>query len=556
MPPSRRQARRQPGDYMATLGGALRIFYQGRVTRGARPYSLQLRDELVPVLGAGLEPWYRVEASRYDHFDIPRLYGWRVLADAAADVPDAYVEPVRQSKRPTREAELVEPAYEESFEESPEPEWEPELWDEEQGLEEAEDDFELVGEAPPYAEAPADYEAEDLGWAEWVGEDGEYAASTLLEDSPAPPPPPASGGGGGGGKWVVLVAGFDYQRSGVAFDSIALNRMQRLIQRHVATEKRAKASAAHVIDTAPRFVLFDVKSGLVRTRTMGADGKWAWSPKPIATFRPVSAANYQPAGSHAFNTDQADRMSITDVYAHVESIGASEPGSLAELSFFSHGSINGPILVNSFEGLGFKSTADRDPDDKDGRGHKDFGSPTMDAAALASFRAAFDSSGFIWAWGCAFAKSPRQVLHRVLSSTKYRRTPLGKLVDTDTFTLSFSQEEADALFSADTNFFPQPVGGKVGLTFDRTLEQVTRFFRGQLGGSYCKRAAVGAHAPCFGALPGTYSDYERGTSLPLMLVPTKRPPYSDDFTRSIRFYTTYLGVSTDSEGRHYGRYDP
>ena len=42
--------------------------------------------------GPRLANWYRVEASKYDHFQIPRRYGWRVLADAAADVPDAYVE--------------------------------------------------------------------------------------------------------------------------------------------------------------------------------------------------------------------------------------------------------------------------------------------------------------------------------------------------------------------------------------------------------------------------------------------------------------------------------
>jgi hypothetical protein len=51
--------------------------------------------------GDGLSTSYRVEASRYDHFQIPRRYGWRVLADASADVPEAYMEPTS-----TRETEL------------------------------------------------------------------------------------------------------------------------------------------------------------------------------------------------------------------------------------------------------------------------------------------------------------------------------------------------------------------------------------------------------------------------------------------------------------------
>ena len=59
---------------------------------GTRPYSLPATRgdlaELGPEVG---EPLPR-RGSRHDHFQIPRRYGWRVLADASADVPDAYVE--------------------------------------------------------------------------------------------------------------------------------------------------------------------------------------------------------------------------------------------------------------------------------------------------------------------------------------------------------------------------------------------------------------------------------------------------------------------------------
>lgn len=109
-------------EYLASQRGALRVFYQGRYKGGTRPYSLKLRNELSAELGAELRDWYRVEASKYDHFQIPRRYGWRVLADASADVPDAYVE---QTQRRQEVSELdfeasafEEPASEESaFEE-------------------------------------------------------------------------------------------------------------------------------------------------------------------------------------------------------------------------------------------------------------------------------------------------------------------------------------------------------------------------------------------------------------------------------------------------------
>ncbi|HYZ79570.1 MAG TPA: hypothetical protein VE596_19585 [Gaiellaceae bacterium] len=377
-------------------------------------------------------------------------------------------------------------------------------------------------------------------------------------EAPAPPPAATAGGPAPSGKWVVLVAGFDYPRTGVDFQRIALNRMELLVRRHAAAQRRAKARLAQVIATVPRFVLFDLKSGRVRTRTATPPkGTWTW--KEIARFQPVGSSNYRPAGGrrHVFNNDQAGRMSITDVYKHVRKLGRTDPGSVAELSFLAHGWIGGPILVNSDESVAFQTRPDRDPNDKDARMGKDFRAPTMNAAALADFRAAFAADGFVWIWGCAFANSPRQVLHRVLSSAKYRQTRLGGLVDTDSFRLAFSRTEAETFFSVDTTFFPpRGANGAFPLSFDRMLAQIKAFLRGRLSQTYCQAVARAAGVRCFGALPGTYADYERGTALPVMVVPTKAPPYADDFTRSIRFYTTYLGVTLDPERRSYGRFDP
>ncbi|HEU4971395.1 MAG TPA: hypothetical protein VFT35_05710 [Gaiellaceae bacterium] len=356
------------------------------------------------------------------------------------------------------------------------------------------------------------------------------------------------------GRWVVLVAGFDYERKGVDFEKIALSRMRLLIRRNIAAQKNLGTSFSSVVDTAPRFVLFDFRSGVVRTSVASQpDGKRAW--KEIARFQPVSASNYS-AGGHAFDTDQAGRMSVTDVYDHLRMLGTTEPGSVAELSFLSHGWVGGPILVNSFDGSA-AGVDTRDPNDKDPRTEKDFIAPTMDAPALAEFRAAFGSDAFVWVWGCSFANSPRQVLYRVLSSAKYKGTAAGKLVNTDTFRLTFPRDHAELFFDVDPVFFPvRGADGQFPLTFDRTLQQVKDFFFGRLSQTYCNALAQAAQVPCFGALPGTYSDYERDVADPVMVVPTSRPPYADDFTRSIRFYTTYVGSTLDPEVRSYGRFDP
>jgi hypothetical protein len=94
-------------QYMATRGGALRVFYQARVKDGTRTWSGKVRDAIAAELDPALARWYRVEASRYDHFQIPRRYGWRVLAAAGADVPDAYAESATH-----HQAERWEPAFE------------------------------------------------------------------------------------------------------------------------------------------------------------------------------------------------------------------------------------------------------------------------------------------------------------------------------------------------------------------------------------------------------------------------------------------------------------
>jgi hypothetical protein len=359
------------------------------------------------------------------------------------------------------------------------------------------------------------------------------------------------------GKWVVLVAGFDYERGGVDFEKIALQRMRLLIRRNVAAQQKAETPFATVIDTAPRFVLFDFASGIVR-KSVATQPKGDRSWTEIARFQPVTAANYSARadGRRVFDTDQTGRMSITDVYAHVQEIGRTEPGSVSELSFLGHGWIGGPILVNSDDGLG-SDTDTRDPNDKDARTHKDFLAPTMDAAALASFRAAFDPSGFVWVWGCSFANSPRQVLYRVLSTAKYRDAAGRDIADSESFRLTFPRDHAETFFGVDSEFFPsRGPNGEFPVTFDRTLEQIKNFFFGRLSETYCNSVAQGAQVPCFGALPGTYSDYEQGATDPVMVVPVKKPPYADNFGGSIRFYTKYVGVALDPEGRSYGRFDP
>lgn len=66
----------------AAGSGALRVLF--RPAEATAPHSLRVGD----AIGAG-SPRFRVEQTSVPHRDIPRTYGWRLLADAGADLPGA-----------------------------------------------------------------------------------------------------------------------------------------------------------------------------------------------------------------------------------------------------------------------------------------------------------------------------------------------------------------------------------------------------------------------------------------------------------------------------------
>ncbi len=165
-------------EYMRTQGGALRVFYQGRVRGGTRPHSLRLRDQLAGHLG-DLARWYRVEASNYDHFAIPRNYGWRLLIDASADMPDAQAE-----RAVAREDE----------------------WDE--GSHTGSDEFETFEDVT---------EAEDVGYVDEL-DDGEFV--DMREEEGADE--------GGAGEWEVDDAGeWEVDSPNVALGSLVVRTATR-----------------------------------------------------------------------------------------------------------------------------------------------------------------------------------------------------------------------------------------------------------------------------------------------------------------------------------------
>jgi hypothetical protein len=352
---------------------------------------------------------------------------------------------------------------------------------------------------------------------------------------------------------AIILAGFDYQGGGVDFAWIARNRRARLI-----------AAKPDITVT-----IMDVRAGTTSVSAVAPDaaGKPVRTVTTTTTHTAVSAANYSSGLGHhtRFDTDPAGRMSITDLYAAVQAVGANAAtaGSLVEVSIFSHGFWQGALLVNSDDG---RAGPERDPDDKDSRVGKDFKPPNMTAAQRTAFRAAFAGGGSWWNWGCTFTESYRQVTHRFVHSPPYRTTPAGKLKDTDTIRFDFPQSMADEIYADDTTFFPQTTrvtaaGDTVfkDLVFDRTVKDVKDFFLRGVRDCYHTAVAKAAGVPVHGAFLGTYADYEandKRTKLPLMAIPRNVTVYGTDFSRYLNMWVQVLGFVTDPEGHGYGTYPP
>jgi hypothetical protein len=343
---------------------------------------------------------------------------------------------------------------------------------------------------------------------------------------------------------VILVAGFDYEQNGVSFEGICQNRKARLLKK----------------DPSLKITLCDFESGEMRSSEVDSKGKRSW--KLVKSFTPITSANYTSIGGRKrFNKNQAGTMSITDIYQLVQDIGKNEPSSLVELSFFSHGWMGGPILVNSDDPN--PNHPFRDPNDKDARIFKDFQSPNMMSSAKDNFKKAFSTTGFTWVWGCAFADIFHQVIHRVVNNATYKKAKLAKIKDSEAFSFDFDQRWADQNYGIFPSFFPPPgMSGKFPQKFNRTFKQITEFFSEGRENTYCRVIAKVSKVKCRGALLGTYSDYEKDVKLPLMVVPHRglkfkgKYPYSDDFSSYIKFYRTYMKSSLDPEGRGYGIYSP
>jgi len=83
---------RDPQSFLKAKGGALRVVFRTGTSKNTRPLYRDLTRILLrlPDRGAALGARYRVEQTNIGHNEIPRRFGWRLLADAGAALPSVF----------------------------------------------------------------------------------------------------------------------------------------------------------------------------------------------------------------------------------------------------------------------------------------------------------------------------------------------------------------------------------------------------------------------------------------------------------------------------------
>jgi hypothetical protein len=357
---------------------------------------------------------------------------------------------------------------------------------------------------------------------------------------------------------------------------------------------KGKASSPLKPPAIVRFVHFDWENDRILVYEHPFPEKGSKDPKPV--WKELSAftstegtEDFEPKG---FITKSAE-ISIVDIYRAVRK---APRGSVLDVSIYSHGFIDGPVLANTGDAQLTAKTGEpiRTESDRDGRVRSDF-TPHMgeqdvkaNKNALTEFRGGFASAATLRVYGChvqdivdgtAFVPDAPRALLRSTAFEVIRaayvvqlakKTAAGKELlkkkkpaavtldmgyefdledeknNTSDHLTNFTKAQLKTLhYGLDPLFFPDKDTGP--LKFEKPFTEVIKFIARQTKLGYVFKAAEALpDVACFGAVPGSGGDYETSGSR-LMFVP------KNDWGPILLFFTNFMGISLDE--RNYGRFD-
>ncbi len=360
---------------------------------------------------------------------------------------------------------------------------------------------------------------------------------------------------------IVLVAGFDYTFRGLSYRQLCKNRMNFLL---AANEKTKEPLT---------FDIFDFPAGTLETHVVTYPGgkKSVDAEHEILQFTPVRRAHYEKRYALGKGFGNAPIsflkdglrgfMPITSLYSHLFKIGDSKEG-VRELSFFTYswstapaplGSIDDrqrrvypvPRLRSSKPTMEMITDSSRDPDDFDARRH-DLFYPTLTMDDRKKLELAFTLDARCWMWGGDF----------LLSDDPYVTALIDALVQQRGYRAKGLKDDVEFRFAT----LQPAVKNWIELVLDYRLADRKQF---KMPLSWikevCCKTMGRTYAPIlarqvlmlsvFGPAPGGVPKLEPGRQ-PLLRIDSKDPKAK----KRAEFFTNYLGMTPDPEGRGYFDY--
>jgi len=416
-------------------------------------------------------------------------------------------------------------------------------------------------------------------------------------------------------SFVIIATGADEDAPGT-FTSLAERRVRSLVRRF--NKEKGSATALVKPPARVRFIYYDFESNAASV--YGHPFPEKGLKKPPGTIKWQTLALFDtdsdtPAGIEAGEgggdndpTSFADepgalvaggatKCSIVNIY---HTVRAAPRASVLEVSLFSHGFVQGPVLANTTDRkLSLADgTPQRTPEDQDGRVRTDFlphmgESPTgAGKDALKEFAGGFAAGGTLRIYGCnvqdvvdvapvggsapSYIRSTvRQVLRQAFTKRLKKKDAITKKlragkIPTDALELDMGEEcdiEASLTDHAFTHFpsarlleihyaiDPAFFGGATTRKISKTLSEVIKFVARETAKAYVFKAAEALpDVTCFGAVPGTGGNFEDSKLTDAMMWVSRdnnegNGPY-------LQFFESFMGVSVTEKNaerqRNYG----
>jgi hypothetical protein len=238
--------------------------------------------------------------------------------------------------------------------------------------------------------------------------------------------------------------------------------------------------------------------------------------------------------------EQADSnkdLGILDLYEYLDKVGATAPGTVEEVSVFSHAFFDGPILWDTFQRDGSGGAAgttnfqddpvQRDPKDLDGRTKDWNSSGTM--STFGNLPASLSAQGLLKVWGCNAETFIGQMIRRAQSKLA-PKFPHDVFFD---FTFTETNPGDDSEIATRVTKSHLTIAHLLKTEIDLRLRK------------YCGTATTFLAHRVFGALPGTGSNFgAKGGGNNVMFVNEK------DHAPIFAFYNREVGAKTakDADG--------